>query len=332
MNEEMTKLKQELDDAKKKQAEAPKTPAPKKTFGMSRPSAVTSSTAATPKRPVTSRLDRNEPTPTTTPRKPTQMSSTANSGLKRPTTAAATRPTPGTTSRLGAARQSVQDPMNKSTMSSTSANSSTITPARTRPGLKKPSDVQKPDIASKLKDKLQNGVKETMTKATPKRTSVAPAGPKSAETDELDSIYNEEDPIDSSIGIRKKAGNITQTVADKNSKHGKFFFTLRTAGEPVKISEEAIKAVAIAEGRTDASGKVIEEEKPKVDPIDKQLQLRLKGGSITNVVVNKDKKTEEIAFKLKIKGGQPKLAEARKDPNEALANAAAEKEAEVLKL
>jgi hypothetical protein len=32
------------------------------------------------------------------------MSSTANSGLKRPTTAAATRPTPGTTSRLGAAR------------------------------------------------------------------------------------------------------------------------------------------------------------------------------------------------------------------------------------
>jgi hypothetical protein len=38
---------------------------------------------------------------------------------------------------------------------------------------------------------------------------VAPAGPKSAETDELDEIYNEEDPIDTSVGIRKKAGNIT---------------------------------------------------------------------------------------------------------------------------
>jgi hypothetical protein len=49
--------------------------------------------------------------------------------------------------------------------------------------------------------------------------------------------------------------------------------------------------------------------------------------------VNKDKKAiDEIVFKLKVKGGQPKLAEARKDPNEALANAAAEKEAEVVKL
>lgn len=37
-------------------------------------------------------------------------------------------------------------------------------------------------------------------------------------------------------------------------------------------------------------------------------------------------------FKLRVKGGQPKLAEARKDPNEALAIAAAEKEADQLKL
>ena len=40
----------------------------------------------------------------------------------------------------------------------------------------------------------------------------------------------------------------------------------------------------------------------------------------------------EVVFKLKIKGGQPKIAEARKDPNEAMANAAAEKEADLLKL
>jgi hypothetical protein len=39
-----------------------------------------------------------------------------------------------------------------------------------------------------------------------------------------------------------------------------------------------------------------------------------------------------VVFKLKIKGGQPKIAEARKDPNEAMANAAAEKEADLLKL
>lgn len=39
-----------------------------------------------------------------------------------------------------------------------------------------------------------------------KRVSVAPAGPASAETDELDDIYKEEDPIEVSIGARKKAG------------------------------------------------------------------------------------------------------------------------------
>jgi hypothetical protein len=50
-------------------------------------------------------------------------------------------------------------------------------------------------------------------------------------------------------------------------------------------------------------------------------------------VTNKDKKpVEEIVFKLKIKGGQPKIADARKDPNQALAIAAAEKEADQLKL
>lgn len=49
---------------------------------------------------------------------------------------------------------------------------------------------------------------------------------------------------------------------------------------------------------------------------------------MTNVVPNKDKKVEEVVFKLRVKGGQPKIAEARKDPNEAMANAAAEKEAE----
>jgi hypothetical protein len=50
-------------------------------------------------------------------------------------------------------------------------------------------------------------------------------------------------------------------------------------------------------------------------------------------VANKDKKqVEEIVFKLKVKGGQPKIADARKDPKEAHAIAAAEKEADQLKL
>lgn len=60
-------------------------------------------------------------------------------------------------------------------------------------------------------------------------------------------------------------------MPDKNAKAGKFFFTLKVKGEPVKISEQAKKNVAIAEGRVDAQGNVIEEEKPKVDPIDKAI-------------------------------------------------------------
>jgi hypothetical protein len=60
-------------------------------------------------------------------------------------------------------------------------------------------------------------------------------------------------------------------VVDKNAKAGKFFFTLRTKGELVKISAEAIKAVAIAEGRVNSEGIVIEEAKPMVDPVDKAI-------------------------------------------------------------
>ena len=90
---------------------------------------------------------------------------------------------------------------------------------------------------------------------------------------------------------------------------------------------------AIEEGKVDAKGNVIQDDKQKPDPIDKAIQSRMKGGSLTNVVQSKDKKgDDEIVFKLKIKGGQPKIGEARKDPAAAMANAAAEKEAEQAKL
>lgn len=85
---------------------------------------------------------------------------------------------------------------------------------------------------------------------------------------------------------------------------GKFFFTLKTKGPEVKISNEAQKAAQIMAGaKVDASGNVIEEQKPKPDPIDKSLAVRLKGGSLTNVVVDKTKKDTDVLFKLKIKGG-----------------------------
>lgn len=48
------------------------------------------------------------------------------------------------------------------------------------------------------------------------RHSIAPTGPKSADKDETDAIYNNVDPIFSSLDIRKKAGNISQGVKDPN--------------------------------------------------------------------------------------------------------------------
>lgn len=56
-------------------------------------------------------------------------------------------------------------------------------------------------------------------------------GPKSSEVDETDDIYKNVDPIGSSLDIRKnKGGHITNSVPDKNTKSGKFFFTLRHKG------------------------------------------------------------------------------------------------------
>jgi len=57
-------------------------------------------------------------------------------------------------------------------------------------------------------------------------------------TDEIDDIYKEKDPIAVSLEKRKKAGAITTIVPDKNSKAGKYFFTLKSTGQPA-IAEEA---------------------------------------------------------------------------------------------
>jgi hypothetical protein len=59
-----------------------------------------------------------------------------------------------------------------------------------------------------MKDKLQNGVKEVVQRTSVTKKFGTAAGPVSAEKDELDDIYKEEDPIEASIAIRKKAGNL----------------------------------------------------------------------------------------------------------------------------
>ena len=42
----------------------------------------------------------------------------------------------------------------------------------------------------------------------------------------------------------------------------------------------------MAGAKVDASGNIVEDEKPKPDPIDKSLALRLKEGQITSTVVS----------------------------------------------
>ena len=95
---------------------------------------------------------------------------------------------------------------------------------------------------------------------------------KSAETDELDDIYSFKDPVEVSLQNRKKAGAIHTVVPDKNSKQGKFFYTLSYKGDAIPISEQAKNNWKILAGaKTDSKGKIVEPEKPKDDPIDKQM-------------------------------------------------------------
>lgn len=133
---------------------------------------------------------------------------------------------------------------------------------------------------------------------------------KSAEKDEVDDIYKEKDPIGVSIEKRKKSGQLTAVVQDKNSKSGKFFFTLSTKGEKLVISDKAKYNNAKELGQLDKDGnlKVAVDTKPCL--IESQLNMRLKeqGESYMNVVQKKDaKEGEEGVFKLKLTGGQPQL-------------------------
>lgn len=160
------------------------------------------------------------------------------------------------------------------------------------------------DVKGKLNSKVQSDMQaaESKLKTPAKKVFSGPPGPKSAEVDEVDEIYKNSDPIDVSLGKRKKGGAITTVVPDKNSKQGKFFFTLRSKGDPLEITEEAKKNVLIEAGKVDPAGNVKVEEKPKADPIEMSLNSRLNAGSLTSTVQSKDKKADGIT-PLKLVGG-----------------------------
>ena len=56
------------------------------------------------------------------------------------------------------------------------------------------------------------------------------------------------------------------------------------------------------------------EQKVTGDPIEKNMEARIKAGSNTSVVLSKEKK-EESVFKLKLTNELPKPAEIRRDPS-----------------
>ena len=64
-----------------------------------------------------------------------------------------------------------------------------------------------------------------------------PAGPVSAEKDEIDEIYKQKDPISVALDLRKKGGSLTTVVPNKNAKMGKFFFTMKTTGTPAVVTD-----------------------------------------------------------------------------------------------
>ena len=114
------------------------------------------------------------------------------------------------------------------------------------------STLKAPSTVSHIKSKLESNVTSRMGTAAststasrptssigaPRRSIVPGAtGPKSAEQDLVDDIYKEQDPIDTSLGKRKKAGALASVVPDKNAKSGKFFFQLRLKGDGPVMSE-----------------------------------------------------------------------------------------------
>ena len=107
--------------------------------------------------------------------------------------------------------------------------------------------------------------------------NMAPAGPKSTNADEVDEIYQKDDPVECSLDTRKtkNLGNLFTAVKGHDSKQGKFFFTLKSSGE-VPITKAAIMNNAKEEGRIDHKGNIIRVIPVGPDLIEKSLEIRIK--------------------------------------------------------
>mmetsp|Transcript_9365 Transcript_9365/g.14221 ORF Transcript_9365/g.14221 Transcript_9365/m.14221 type:complete len:343 (+) Transcript_9365:263-1291(+) len=258
-----------------------------------------------------------------TPRKPVGVSRIKNvasvvgqmiNGTKKPsaTTSRPTSPTNGgdkSARNTGLRRPGVQSVIGsgiKRPANSFIGKTETTTPAKARPGasgIKAPSEIKAPPARTRTLEE----VKKSAPTPVKQRTSLLPTV-KSLDKDEMDDIYKNNDPIAVSLDTRKKSGAISTVVPNKNSKQGKFFFTLKVKGEQIKVSEEAKRNNARETGKSEEPAELKAE-----DPIEKSLQSRVKAGSNTTVVPNKVKK-EETVTKFKLVNDIPKAAEIKRDP------------------
>lgn len=111
--------------------------------------------------------------------------------MKRPTTALTQRPTAAQTASVGSSSAKTPAPSIAGVAKAKALAS----------GLRKPADLKGSMVESEKDEKeIAEVVKKTPVKL---RHSMAPAGPKSADKDETDAIYNNVDPIFSSLDIRK---------------------------------------------------------------------------------------------------------------------------------
>ena len=134
-------------------------------------------------------------------------------------------------------------------------------------------------------------------------------------------------PIDLSLMERLKAGSHTSTVPSKD-KSLEQVFKLRLKGtmpQLANVKDDPNQQQYAEDGAAISPQKTI---KFKPCEVEVSPAARKAGGSLTTVVASKEK-TTEIVYKLTLKGKMPAIAEARRDPAEAMAIAAAEKEAEL---
>ena len=90
-------------------------------------------------------------------------------------------------------------------------------PAPVKRGLKPPTKIDSTTVQQRMAQDLARKIGAAGSRTTPQRRSALPSGPKSAESDTVDEIYQYKDPVGVSLKRRTDAGTIQSVVANKDS-------------------------------------------------------------------------------------------------------------------